>query len=225
MSKDRVIITGSNGLIGSDLVNNMKANYKINKLSLSLGHDLTEEDFVKDYFSHNDAEYLVNCFGYNDHVEKTKNKEGILDVTLESINKYLMVNVLALFSVCREFAKNSKAKGIVNISSIYGQVSPKKALYEKSEKHIGYSISKAAVNQMTRHLATHLAPKIRVNCISLGGIEPRQGSAFIKKYSQEVPMRRMMKTDEVFGIINYICSDKSTYTTGSIINIDGGWTS
>ena len=34
-----------------------------------------------------------------------------------------------------------------------------------------------------------------------------------------------MKTDEVFGIINYLCSDKSTYTTGSIINIDGGWTS
>ena len=78
---------------------------------------------------------------------------------------------------------------------------------------------------MTRHLATHLAPKIRVNCISLGGIEHNQGSDFIEKYSQEVPMRRMMQTDEVFGIINYLCSDKSTYTTGSIINIDGGWTS
>lgn len=225
MRKDTVIITGSNGLIGSDLASNMKAKYKVNRLSLSLGHDLTNEDFVKEYFFQNDAEYLVNCFGYNDHIDKTKNKDGIMDVTLESINKYLLVNVLALFSVCREFAKNPKSKGIVNISSIYGQVSPKKVLYGKSEKHIGYSISKAAVNQMTRHLATHLAPKVRVNCISLGGIEHNQGSDFIEKYSQEVPMRRMMQTDEVFGIINYLCSDKSTYTTGSIINIDGGWTS
>ena len=222
---DRVIITGSNGLVGSELTKQMKEKYRVIELSKSLGHDLTDENFVREYFSVNNAEYLVNCFGYNDHIDNSKSNDSIMDVTLESINKYLQVNVIALFSVCREFAKNSKAKGIVNISSIYGQVSPKKHLYDESEKHIGYSISKASVDQMTRHLATHLAPVIRVNCLSLGGIEHKQDEAFIEKYNNEVPLGRMMKAKEVFGIINYLCSNDSSYTTGSIINIDGGWTS
>ena len=222
---DKVIITGSKGLIGSELTKVMKKKYRIVELSKSLGHDLTDENFVCEYFSNIDAEYLVNCFGYNDHINDSRENVNIMDVKLESINKFLKVNVLALFSVCREFAKNPLAKGIVNFSSIYGQISPKKHLYGNSEKHIGYSLSKASVDQMTRHLATHLAPRIRVNCISLGGIEHHQEDAFINLYNKEVPLGRMMKATEVSGIVNFLCSDESSYTTGSIISIDGGWTS
>ena len=137
----------------------------------------------------------------------------------------MLVNSVALFSVCREFARNEEAKGIVNISSIYGIVSPLPFIYDDTEKHIGYSLSKAAVIQLTRHLATHLAPRMRVNCIVLGGVEDKQGSEFKTKYNSHVPMKRMMKRDEINGLIEYLCSDKSTYMTGSIVIIDGGWTS
>ena len=223
--KEKVIIVGSEGLVGSELSNYLKNSYDIKKASLRFGHDFTDESFVENYFSKNKAQYLINCFGYNDHVDNSKKSETLFNVSLNSIEKYLTVNVVALFSACREFARHSESKGIINLSSIYSMVSPLPELYDNSEKHIGYSISKAAVNQMTKHLSTHLAPKVRVNCVVLGGIEAKyQKSKFINKYSKKVPMGRMMQVHEIGGIIEYLCSDKSTYTTGSIINVDGGWT-
>ena len=77
---------------------------------------------------------------------------------------------------------------------------------------------------MTKFLATHLAPNIRVNCVAPGGAEFDQDDEFIKKYSTLTPMKRMMKTDELDGIIEYLCTEKSSYVTGSVFVIDGGWT-
>ena len=224
MVKERMIITGSEGIIGSAVSPHLKKLYDVKKLSLRFGHDLTNEEFVKNYFSQNKAEYLVNCFGYDDPINPTKKKETLFDITLESINKYLAVNVIALFSACREFARNHEAESIVIISSIYGIVSPLPSLYKNTEKHIGYSIAKAAAIQLTKHLATHLAPSIRVNCIVLGGVESGQDDNFKARYSEHVPLQRMMKKDEIHGLIEYLCSAKSKYMTGSIITADGGWT-
>lgn len=224
MLKERVIITGSEGIVGAEVSKYFEKLYNIQKLSLRFGNDLTNEEFVKDYFSKNKADYLVNCFGFNDHINVKKSPETLFDVSLESVNKYLSVNVVSLFSVCREFAKNNESKGIVNISSVYSIVSPIPSLYKNTEKHIGYSVSKAAVNQLTKHLSTHLAPRVRVNCVVLGGIEDKGISKFSEEYSKRVPMGRMMNRNELVGIIEYLCSDKSTYTTGSIITVDGGWT-
>jgi NAD(P)-dependent dehydrogenase (short-subunit alcohol dehydrogenase family) len=148
----------------------------------------------------------------------------MFDVSLESVNRYLQVNVVALFSVCREFARNKAAKSIVNISSIYGVVSPRPSIYQNTEKHIGYSLAKASVIQLTRHMAVHLAPDIRVNCIVLGGVEHNQNEKFKALYSEHVPMGRMMKKDEIHGLVEFLCSDSSSYVTGSIIPVDGGWT-
>lgn len=224
LKKERMIITGSEGVLGSAVSPYMEDRYTTQKLSLRFGHDLTNEQFVKRYFAENKAEYLVNCFGYNDHIGVGRKEETLFDIDLDSIEKYFLVNVIALFSVCREFVRNKEAKSIVNISSIYGVVSPIPALYKNSEKHIGYSLSKAAVIQLTKHLATHLAPRVRVNCITLGGIESTQDNDFKKRYSNHTPMGRMMKSNEINGIIECLCSDKSSYMTGANINVDGGWT-
>ena len=221
---ERMIITGSEGLIGSSLSSHLAKTYKILKLSRRFGHDLTDEDFVKKWFAKNKAEYLVNCYGLNDHVTKAGMKNTLYDIPLKEIEDFIRVNVISLLSVCREFAKNKEAKGIVNIASIYGVVSPSPRLYGKNEKHIGYPISKGAVVQLTRHMAAHLAPRVRVNCLVPGGIGHMQPKGFIKRYSEKVPLRRMMRKDELNGIVEYLCSDKSSYMTGSIVTIDGGWT-
>jgi len=224
VKRQRVIITGSEGIIGSAVSSYLEPGYDIQRVSRRFGHDLTDEAFVRKYFAEHKAEYLVNCFALGDHIDAAKQSETLFDVPLESINNYLSVNVVALFSVCREFAKNDAAKGIVNFSSIYGVVSPIPSLYKNTEKHIGYTLSKAAVVQLTRHLATHLAPRIRVNCIVPGGVADSQTAQFQADYSAHVPVKRMMKPDEINGLVEYLCSDASAYMTGSIINIDGGWT-
>ena len=220
----KIIITGSKGLLGSEISNYLRKGNDIFELDLTLGHDLTDEKFVKEWFFNNKADYLVNCFALNDHVNDNSQNQDLFNIKLSELTDYININVIALFSVCREFSKNNSSKGIVNFSSTYGIVSPLPELYKNGEKHIGYSISKGAVIQLTRHLAVHFAPKVRVNCLVPGGVENNQSSNFIKEYSSKTPLKRMMKKNELNGIIELLCSDKSSYMTGSIITVDGGWT-
>lgn len=226
MKKIKVIIAGSRGLIGEEAARFFKANknYQVVELDLTLGHDLSDEKFVKNWFKKNKADYLINLFALNDHVDPKIKMSNLFNVSLDSLRKFLEINVTSLFSVCREFAKNKEAKGIVNFSSTYGVVSPLPHLYKKGQKHIGYSVSKGAVLQLTRHLATHLAPGVRVNCIVPGGVEHKQNSDFKKRYGSFTPMKRMMKKGEINSLLEYLCSDRSSYMTGSVIAIDGGWT-
>mgnify|MGYP001419521893 CR=1 FL=1 len=220
----KLILTGSKGLIGTELCKFLKKNYKVIELDLKLGHDLTDEKFVKTWFKKNRADFLVNCFAMNDHVDKSRKKSTLYSISLESFNNFLNVNLTSLFSVCREFSKNNKSGSIVNFSSTYGIVSPRPDMYEGSHKHIAYGVSKAGVINLTKYLATHLAPKIRVNCIVPGGVLFNQNKKFRTSYSKLTPMRRMMSKNELNDTVEYLCSSKSSYTTGSVFVIDGGFT-
>jgi gluconate 5-dehydrogenase len=147
-----------------------------------------------------------------------------MDLDLKVFEKYLSVNLTALFSVCREFARNNESGSIVNFTSIYGLVSPQPKLYGGDEKNIAYGVSKAGVIQLTKHLAVHLAPNFRVNCIAPGGVSHTQDDGFRRRYAEFTPLRRMMDVQELFGIIEFLISDQSSYCTGSVYSVDGGWT-
>ena len=220
----KMIITGSKGLIGTELCKFFKKKYRLLELDLKLGHDLSDEKFVKKWFKENHADYLVNCFAMNDHVDQKRKKSTLNNISLESFNDYLQVNLTSLFSVCREFSKNNKTGSIVNFSSTYGLVSPRPNLYDGSHKHIAYGISKAGVINLTKYLATHLAPNIRVNCVVPGGVLFNQNKKFRRSYAKLTPMKRMMKKNELNEIVNFLCSDASSYTTGAAFVIDGGYT-
>jgi NAD(P)-dependent dehydrogenase (short-subunit alcohol dehydrogenase family) len=226
----KIIITGSRGLLGTEISSFLRSkNYEIIECDLQLGHDLTDENFVKEFFKNNPADGLINLYALNPHVDKNDESTNLFDITLESLNAYLEVNLLSLFSVCREYARNNKQGSIVNFSSTYGIVSPNPALYEENkEKHIGYCVSKSGVVQLSRYLAVHLAPNIRVNCVAPGGVTfkptTEHSKKFIKLYEEKTPMKRMMKVDELNGMVKFLCSDESSYATGGVFNIDGGWT-
>jgi len=220
----KIIVTGSNGLLGTEICKFLSKNHSIKKLDLKLGHDLTNEKFVKQWFKKNKGDILVNCFALNDHVNQKRTKNDLFNFPLKSFYEYIDINVISLFSVCREFAKNNKSGSIVNFSSTYGIVSPMPDLYNGSHKDIAYCVSKAGVINLTKYLATHLAPDFRVNCIVPGGVLFKQNKDFIKKYSKITPMKRMMKKNELNGILDYLCSNTSSYMTGSILVLDGGYT-
>lgn len=221
----KITITGSEGLIGKELSKHFEQKNKVLKLDLKLGHDLTDEKFVKKWFKENHTDYLVNCFALNDHVDKKRKKNTLFNSSLKSFSDYLDVNLTSLFSVCREFARNSKRGSIVNFSGMYGVISPRPDMYNGSHKDIGYCISKSGVLELTKYLAVHLAPNIRVNCVVPGGVLFEQDRKFVQKYSKLVPMKRMMEKKELNHIIEYLCSEKSSYVTGSSFVIDGGYMS
>ena len=221
----KIIITGSEGLIGSELSRFLEKNHEIIKIDLVLGHDLDDESFVKDWFSKHKADALVNCFALNDHVKEGQKRGTLFDQDLQTLSKYFQVNLISLFSVCREFARNNSKGTIVNFSATTGIVSARPDIYDGAHKDIGYSISKAGVINLTKYLSTHMAPNFRVNCVSPGGVEHNQDESFKEKYSKLTPMKRMMKKDELNDIIEYLCSEKSSYVTGANFVVDGGWTS
>ena len=177
----RIIITGSEGLLGTEISRYLEeSGNTVIRCDLQLGHDLTDEQFVKDFFEKNKADCLVNTYAINPDVGTEDESTNMFNIDLESLNQYLQVNLLSLFSVCREFAKNNENGSIVNFSSTYGVVSPNPALYDEGKEiHIGYCISKSGVIQMTRYLAVHLAPKFRVNCVAPGGCGMNTGEEFL----------------------------------------------
>ena len=92
----KVMITGSEGLIGREITHFLKKNgHKVIKCSRSLGQDLTNEKFVKNWFKKNKANHLVNLFGLNEHIvnEKSEEPTHLFDVSLKSFSKYLNIIV------------------------------------------------------------------------------------------------------------------------------------
>jgi NAD(P)-dependent dehydrogenase (short-subunit alcohol dehydrogenase family) len=225
-SNKKVIIAGSEGLLGQ-VISEKFQEFKATVIGLDLknGQNFLDESFVKSIMQeHAEAHVLINTFALNPQPDEES--LDLFNVSLESLKKYLNVNLLALFSVCREFARTcAEGASIINFSSTYGVNSPKHFIYpEGFVKHIGYTITKAGVLGLSKYLATYLAPRIRVNTIVPGGVSNNQTTEFIEAYSQMTPMNRMMKKEEILGAILYLSSEISSYTTGSILTVDGGWT-
>ena len=150
-------------------------------------------------------------------------------VSVDDWNKVLHVNVTGTMLVSRAVGPQMlrQQKGVVvNISSIYGVVSPNHSIYGDSglNSPLVYGVTKAAVIQMTRYLATYWAPAIRVNCITPGGLYNHQDRNFIKNYEEHTPLGRMAGPDDLKGAAVYLASDASAWMTGHNLVVDGGWT-
>ncbi|MBI2100035.1 MAG: SDR family oxidoreductase [Candidatus Vogelbacteria bacterium] len=226
LPKKRLVITGSEGLIGTKLVEYFSPHYEVLRLDLQLGHDFTDEPFVAQWFKENRNLYgIIICHAHNPIAAANTSKIEPIDMPLEELRDFLEVNTVSAFNVCRHFIKNNKTGVIINISSLYGSVSPKHMLYTDFTKPIGYSISKAGVVIMSKYLATYYAPDIRINTVVLGGVAGRvYDQGFVDKYSAHTPMKRLMNLDEVPPVFEFLLNEKSSYVTGAEFYVDGGWT-
>ena len=86
-----------------------------------------------------------------------------------------------------------------------------------------YAASKGGLIQLTRYLSTYLAPDIRVNAISPGGIYRNQCESFVEKYVAQTPLKRMGTEEDIKGAALFLASELSAYITGQNIIVDGGW--
>jgi NAD(P)-dependent dehydrogenase (short-subunit alcohol dehydrogenase family) len=144
--------------------------------------------------------------------------------------KALEVNLTAPFILTQACVKALAASGygsVINISSIYGVVGADPGLYEDTQMGGvpgAYAASKGGLVQWTRWLAADLAPEIRVNTISMGGVWRGQHEAFHQRYKERTPLKRMATEEDVKGAVVYLASDLSLYVTGQNLMVDGGWT-
>lgn len=147
--------------------------------------------------------------------------------TVETWRRALEVNLTAAFDLSKGFATCLRQRRgcIINVASIYGSYGPDYSLYTGTEmgNAAAFAASKGGLVQLTRWLSTTLAPQVRVNAISPGGVWRNQPQSFVERYEARTPLARMATEDDFRGAIAYLASDLSSYVTGQQLAVDGGW--
>lgn len=179
---------------------------------------------------------LINNAALDAPPDAPKEENGPYETYPEaSWDKIMELNVKGVHLCCQVFGKAMAIAGrgsIVNISSIYGLVSPNQDIYayrrqqgEQFFKPVAYSVSKSALLNLSRYLATYWARHgVRVNTLTLAGVFNDQNEQFLREYCARIPVGRMAQRDEYNGAIVYLMSNASSYMTGSNMVVDGGWT-
>jgi NAD(P)-dependent dehydrogenase (short-subunit alcohol dehydrogenase family) len=148
----------------------------------------------------------------------------------------LAVALTGAFLCCQVIGSELARRGrgvIVNVASDLALIAPDQRIYrqeglpddQQPVKPVTYSVVKTGLIGLTRYLATYWADRgVRVNAISPGGVANDQPDAFVRRLAQLIPLNRMARVDEYRGAILFLCSDASSYMTGTNLVIDGGRT-
>ncbi|MCF2446192.1 SDR family oxidoreductase [Dyadobacter sp. CY345] len=152
-----------------------------------------------------------------------------IDLLQKSIETNLTGTILITQHVCRVMMKQGFGN-IINVASTYSVVAPNQSLYDYGDqkpqfKPVDYVASKSFIPNFTRYLATFYAhDNIRCNAIVPHGIANDHGKKFVENFAKLSPLGRMCEREELIGPFTFLASDASSYMTGSLLTVDGGWT-
>lgn len=162
------------------------------------------------------VDILVNNAGIN-------RDELLMSMEKEDWDAVINTNLGGLFNCTKAVAKYmmlQKSGRIINISSIAGE--------RGGRGQSNYAASKGGVNAFTRSVAMELAPKkITVNAIAPGVVETEMSSAVIRRAKDQIlnsiALKRFGQAEEVAKVVTFLASDDSSYITGEVIRVDGGF--
>ena len=239
------VVTGGAGQVGSEIVRGLEEQgarvavfdlaaerFRVDVTDRAALQAATEEVVGEWGVPH----VLVNAAALDSPPDAPAAEAGPFELYPErSFDEVMAVNVKGTFLSCQAVGGPMAAAGrgsIINISSIYGMLSPIQELYdfrrrdgETFFKPVAYSVSKSALYNLTRYLATYWATSgVRVNTLTLAGVRNDQPQEFVDAYSARMPLRRMADVGEVVGPVVFLASDASSYVTGANLVADGGWT-
>jgi len=219
-----VLITGAAGIQGPEHVKAFTAaGAKV------IATDIKELDVTSENSINSTVKKILNDYG---RIDVLINNAGATGKSAANWEQIIKVNLTGTYNCCQIVGSAMKQGSIINVSSIYGLVGPDFSLYQQTKYagkpmgvSAGYAASKGGVIALTKYFASLYAPKIRVNCVTPGGIFDNQDENFVKKYSSKTMLGRMADKNEVSGALLYLASDLSSYVTGANIVIDAGLTS
>jgi NAD(P)-dependent dehydrogenase (short-subunit alcohol dehydrogenase family) len=163
------------------------------------------------------------------NVNQSRFEHYPLDTLRRSIEVNLTGTIIVTQVVCRQMLQQGHGN-IINVASTYSVVAPNQSLYDFGEgvqnyKPIDYIASKSFIPNFTRYIATFYAQNnIRCNAIVPHGILNNHNEAFLTNFAKLSPLQRMANREELRGPFTLLASDESSYMTGSVLMVDGGWT-
>lgn len=178
---------------------------------------------------------LVNCAGGNVPGATIMDDQSVFDMKIEDLHRVIDLNLYGTIYPCLAFGRTmaqQKSGNIINISSM--------AVYDALTRVMGYAIAKEGVVALTKWLAQEMAikysEKIRVNAIAPGFFIGEQNRKALlnddgsltersHKVIAKTPMRRFGDISELNGIVCMLCTDAASFITGTIIPVDGGFSS
>jgi NAD(P)-dependent dehydrogenase (short-subunit alcohol dehydrogenase family) len=237
------VVTGGLGQLGAVYVDGLTARgMKVAVWDLDSEDpvDVTHRGSVEAAFERLRSEHgvphlLVNNAGLDSPPDAPAEEVGPFETYPEaSFDRVMAVNVKGTLLPCQVVGGAMAREGrgsIVNVSSVYGLLSPQQAIYEFRRrggetftKPVAYSVSKSAILNLTRYLATYWAKEgVRVNTLTLAGVYNDQPGEFLDAYTSRVPLGRMANAEEALGAVVFLASDASSYMTGANLVVDGGW--
>jgi NAD(P)-dependent dehydrogenase (short-subunit alcohol dehydrogenase family) len=240
--RDRLaIVTGGAGQLGAEIVRGLEergARVAVFDIAADIFRvDVTDRSALEAAVAEIGTPHiLINAAALDSPPDAPAEEAGPVESYPESsFDAVMNVNVKGTLFCCQVIGARMAAEGrgsIVNISSVYGMLSPVQELYEfrrrggeEFYKPIAYSVSKSALYNLTRYLATYWAKSgVRVNTLTLAGVWNDQPQEFLDAYAQRMPVGRMADVKEVVGPVVFLASDASSYVTGANLVADGGWT-
>ena len=177
--------------------------------SIRAMRDATLEEFGR-------VDVLVNSAGVAARTE-------FLDLAEENWLNVIDVQLNGVFRSCQLFGREMDGGSIVNISSMSADLARARLM--------PYCAAKAGVNALTRCASRELAPDVRVNAIAPGFVmtpmtdeEYGEGTDLRRGIDERTPLGRVARREEIVGCAVYLASDASSYTTGEVVFVDGGFT-
>lgn len=236
--KKKIIILGSSGLIGNTLSLELSKKYKVIGLD-KIANKKT--DFIVDVNDYEESKKKIDLIiKKNRSIHAViisvypkvdiKQKKNSLTLSYEQFSKDLNNHLKAYYNINKIFINYFKKKEggvIVNFGSIYGSYIPRFEVYEgtKMSMPMQYAIAKNSIITMSKFLAKeYLNKKIRINCVSPGGVFDYQNPKFIKKYKKYTANKSMLSKNDLSGVVKFLISDESSKITGQDIVIDDGYT-
>lgn len=249
--KDKiVVVTGGAGLLGKtfcqEIVNNggvaVVAEYDIaiaQKLCTSLQNDnivpaqinITDKDSIIALINNISQKYGKIDALVNSAYPRNKNYgKHFFEVTYDDFCENIGMNLGGYFLTSQFFAKYFYEQGygnIINLASIYGVIAPRFEIYDNTPMTmpVEYAAIKSGLIHLSKYMAKYFKGKnIRVNTISLGGIEDKQPEAFLKAYKEFCLNKGMLNPNDIAGTLIYLLSDLSKFVNGQNIVVDDGFT-
>jgi len=204
--------------------------------------DITNEESISACMKHSLEKFgridvLINNAAIDAKFDKENsnqvNPSRFENYPIELLRKSVEVNltgtVLITQHVCRQMLIQGSGN-IINVASTYSLVAPNQSLYDYGEgtrnfKPIDYIATKSFIPNFTRYIATFYSKdNIRCNAIVPHGIYNDHDEKFLVNFSKMSPLGRMCERSELNGPFTFLASEASSYMTGSVLVVDGGWT-